>query len=60
MLARPGTGGSDTHYPHQMGTAATLFQRRITSLDDLIAELKAGRMRPVALTTARQPIPSAC
>ncbi len=59
-LALPGTGGSDTHYPQQMGTAATLFQRRITSLDDLIAELKAGRMRPVDLTAARQPIPSAC
>ena len=60
QLARPGAGGSDTHYLHQMGTAATLFQHRIASLDDLIAELKAGRMRPVDLTAARQPVPSAC
>lgn len=49
-LGLPGTGGSDTHYRHQMGTAATLFERRITSLDELVAELKAGRMRAVDLT----------
>ncbi|MDE2787848.1 MAG: PHP domain-containing protein [Chloroflexota bacterium] len=51
-LGLPGTGGSDTHYLRQMGTAATLFERRITSLDELVAELKAGRMRPVDLTVA--------
>lgn len=45
----PGTGGSDTHYLRQMGTSATLFERRIASLEDLIAELKAGRMRAVDL-----------
>ena len=51
-LCLPGTGGSDTHYLRQMGTAATLFERRITSLDELVAELKAGRMRAVDLTVA--------
>ncbi len=51
-LCLPGTGGSDTHYLRQMGTAATLFERRITSLDELVAELKAGRMRAVNLTVA--------
>ena len=51
-LCLPGTGGSDTHYLPQMGTAATLFERRITSLDELVAELKAGRMRAVNLTVA--------
>ena len=55
-LGVPGTGGSDTHYLHQMGTAATLFERRIESLEELVAELKAGRMRAVDLTaTAQQP-----
>ncbi len=49
-LCLPGTGGSDTHYLRQMGTAATQFERRITSLDELVAELKAGRMRAVDLT----------
>ena len=53
-LALPATGGSDTHRLQQMGTAATFFQRRITSLEDLIAELKAGRMCPVDLTAARR------
>ena len=49
-LRLPGTGGSDTHDLRQMGTAATLFERRISSLEDLIEELKAGRMRAVNLT----------
>ena len=56
-LYLPGTGGSDTHRLEQMGTAATLFERRVTSLDELIAELKAGRMRAVDLTVAA-PTPS--
>ena len=51
-LCLPGTGGSDTHYLHQMGTAATLFERRIASLEELVAELKAGRMRAVDRTVA--------
>ena len=51
-LRLPGTGGSDTHYLRQMGTAATLFERRIASLDELVAELKAGRMRAVNLSVA--------
>jgi predicted metal-dependent phosphoesterase TrpH len=53
-LGLPGTGGSDTHYLRQMGTAATLFERRVASLDELVVELKAGRMRAVDLTTAAQ------
>ncbi len=53
-LSLPGTGGSDTHYLRQMGTAATLFERRIASVEELIAELKAGRMRAVDLTGAAQ------
>ena len=53
-LRLPGTGGSDTHYLRQMGTAATLFERRVASLDDLVVELKAGRMRAVDLAAAAQ------
>lgn len=49
-LTLPGTGGSDTHDLRQMGTAATLFERRISSLEELIAELRAGRMRAVNLS----------
>ena len=54
-LARPGCGGSDAHRPHQIATAATRFQRRITSLDDLVAEIRAGRMTAVNLAAAATP-----
>jgi hypothetical protein len=37
-----------------MGTAATLFERRVASLDELVVELKAGRMQAVDLTAAAQ------
>ena len=51
-LGLPGCGGSDAHRLHQVGTAATRFQRRIASLDDLVAEIKAGRMTAVDLAPA--------
>ena len=54
-MALPGTGGSDAHRVNQIGTSATQFERRIESLEDLIAEIKAGRMSPVDLTTALRP-----
>ena len=37
------TGGSDAHRAEQLGTAATSFERRITNVDELVCELKAGR-----------------
>lgn len=43
------TGGSDAHRVEQLGTVATRFDRKIKSLDDLIAELKAGNLRPELL-----------
>ena len=52
VLARPGVGGSDAHRINQVGTAATRFERRITSLEDLIAEIRAGRTTPVSLAAA--------
>jgi predicted metal-dependent phosphoesterase TrpH len=51
-LRLPGIAGSDAHRLHQVGTAATRFERRITSLDDLIAEIRAGRTSPVDLAVA--------
>ena len=39
------TGGSDSHRAHQMGTAATRFEKKVTGLDDVIHELRAGRFR---------------
>lgn len=43
------TGGTDAHEAADVGRAATYFEREIRNLEDLIAELKAGRFR--ALTT---------
>ena len=48
-LHLPGTGGSDAHSLQQIATAATLFHRPIANLDDLIAEIRAGRMESVNL-----------
>lgn len=48
-LVMPATGGSDAHRLEQLGTAATRFQRTITSLADLIGELRAGRFHAVDL-----------
>ena len=57
-LALPGVAGSDAHRVHQVGTAATRFQRRIESLEDLIAEIQAGRTEPVALSSAAAEMPA--
>ncbi len=54
-LGLPGVGGSDAHRVHQIGTVATQFERRIESLADLIAEIKAGRVSPIGLTAAVRP-----
>jgi len=48
-LSLPATGGSDAHQPEDVGSYATAFDRRITSLADLIAELQAGRYRAVVV-----------
>lgn len=44
------TAGSDAHRAEQMGTFATRFDRRVRNLEELIAEIKAGRFRPERLT----------
>jgi len=40
-----GMGSSDAHEVVDIGSGATFFQRRISNLQELIAELKAGRFR---------------
>ena len=54
-LNLPTTGSSDAHEPRDIGRAATEFERKITNLADLIAELKAGRFQPLVL----RPTPTA-
>ena len=53
-LGFPGVGGSDAHRVNQIGTSATQFERRIETLEDLIGEIRAGRMAPVDLRAAVQ------
>lgn len=48
-LGLPRTAGSDAHHRSDVGTCATEFTRPINDVDDLIAELKAGRFRPAVL-----------
>jgi predicted metal-dependent phosphoesterase TrpH len=51
-LNLPTTGSSDAHERKDVGRAATEFERKITNLEDLITELKAGRFKPVGLRPA--------
>jgi predicted metal-dependent phosphoesterase TrpH len=45
-LNLPTTGASDAHERKDIGRAATQFDRKITTLEDLITELKSGRFKP--------------
>lgn len=49
-MKMPGTAGTDSHSRSDIGRCATEFDRDITSVEDLIEELAAGRFRPVDLT----------
>jgi predicted metal-dependent phosphoesterase TrpH len=44
-----GAGGSDAHSTSNIPSCATLFERKISNVEELIAELKAGRFRAVDL-----------
>jgi predicted metal-dependent phosphoesterase TrpH len=46
-LGLQGVGGSDAHVPSSVGRCFTQFERQITSVEELVAELKAGRFRAV-------------
>ncbi len=45
----PPIGGSDSHALHEVATAATEFEARIRSLDDLMKALRSGDYRPATL-----------
>ncbi len=42
-LGMPGIAASDAHEVEDIGRCATLFERRVSNLHELITELKAGR-----------------
>ncbi len=47
------TGGSDAHQLTDIPSGATCFERKISNVPELIAELRAGRFRPVDLRPDR-------
>jgi predicted metal-dependent phosphoesterase TrpH len=49
LTGRPATAGSDSHQRKDIGRCATEFLGRVETLDDLIAELRAGRVREAVL-----------
>lgn len=46
-LGLPGVGGSDAHSPLSVGRCYTQFQREVANVEELVAELRAGRFRAV-------------
>lgn len=48
-LNRKGTGGSDAHYSLEIPSGATIFERKVSNVGELITELKAGRFKAVDL-----------
>ena len=56
---RAATGGSDAHYPGQVGATATEFYGRVNDLGDLIELLRRGACRPVYLRPPEAATPAA-
>ena len=46
-LGLPGVGGSDAHSPLSVGRCYTRFEREVASVEELVAELRAGRFQAV-------------
>jgi predicted metal-dependent phosphoesterase TrpH len=46
-LGLPGTGGSDAHSRSGVGYYCTAFERQLESVEDMLAELHAGRFTPI-------------
>ncbi len=45
VLGKPGTGGSDCHSTSGIGYYCTIFEKELTSTDEMLAELHAGRIQ---------------
>jgi len=46
-LRLPGVGGSDAHSPLSVGRCYTRFELEVASVEELVAELRAGRFQAV-------------
>ena len=49
-----GTGGSDAHFPLELGKAMTGFSKPVGAMQDIIGEIKARRCRAITLEQARK------
>jgi predicted metal-dependent phosphoesterase TrpH len=52
-------GGSDSHLVSLIGLCATRFAADISSIEDLVRELKTGQYEPVDFRPRRKPVPHA-
>ncbi len=43
----PGIGGSDCHFAQHVGRCATYFENPVSTMSELVAEIKAGRVLPM-------------
>lgn len=46
LLGKPGTGGSDAHSTSGVGYYCTLFEKELTSVEEMLGELHAARIKP--------------
>jgi len=49
VLGMRGTGGSDAHYPDDVGKCHTVFERQVRTVTELMIELAAGRFHAVGV-----------
>jgi predicted metal-dependent phosphoesterase TrpH len=55
-LGLPRVAASDSHEPKDIGVCATEFSRSVSSVEDLIAELKAGRFEPAMMHSSERSV----
>ena len=46
-LSMPAVAGSDSHAPHTLGCCYTVFERPLMTIQDLVGELRSGRVKAV-------------
>lgn len=55
-LTLPRVAASDSHEPKDIGVCATDFSRNLTSVEELIAELHAGRFEPAVMRSSERSV----
>ena len=45
-LDKKGVGGSDSHSTQSIGCAVTVLERKVSTVQELVGELRAGRYAP--------------